>query len=365
MNILEVINVSRDVTWLPWAVQYFFLIGLSTACLFMSLAGVVSSQGHGARFSRLALVGALVCGLTAPVALLADLHQPGRFWRFYAHPNFGSWMAWGAFFSPLYLAGLAVYAWALWKPDLAAAGRSSGTLAPLYRLASRGHQPAPRLVVISAIFTSLMAMLVLGYTGMEMMVVKARPLWNTPVLPLQLAATAFIGASGLVLLLDRGLGAHDGTTENVARRWLFWSLVATCALGTLWLLLGVSHVSATHAAALASVVGHKAWQMTAKWAAVSVLVPLALLVWRPAAFGWLLGLIALHAAWMFRWTVFIGGQTVPKTGAGLYAYQLPLGHDGLLGIAGTAGLWIAILIILTSLLPRSILAAAAPRTPAE
>ena len=28
-NIVETINVAREVAWLPWAVQYFFLIGLS------------------------------------------------------------------------------------------------------------------------------------------------------------------------------------------------------------------------------------------------------------------------------------------------------------------------------------------------
>ena len=28
-HIVEVINMPREVAWLPWAVQYFFLIGLS------------------------------------------------------------------------------------------------------------------------------------------------------------------------------------------------------------------------------------------------------------------------------------------------------------------------------------------------
>ena len=59
----------------------------------------------------------------------------------------------------------------------------------------------------------------------------------------------------------------------------------------------------------------------------------------------------MHSAWMMRWTLFIGGQEIPKTGAGFYQYHLPLGQDGWLGLIGTAGLWIFVFIVLTSLLP--------------
>jgi len=51
------------------------------------------------------------------------------------------------------------------------------------------------------------------------------------------------------------------------------------------------------------------------------------------------------------WTILIGGQSIPKTGAGLYDYHLPLGSDGLLGIVGTLGLWIALLLLMLEYLP--------------
>ena len=47
----------------------------------------------------------------------------------------------------------------------------------------------------------------------------------------------------------------------------------------------------------------------------------------------------------------IDGQTVPKTGAGFYVYALPAGSDGLLGILGTAGLWLFLLLVITAVLP--------------
>ncbi len=351
MSVIEVVNVSREVTWLPWAVQYFFLIGISVACFFMSLPYYLGRAQDSASLARTALIAAVVCGVVAPVALLADLHQPGRFWRFYTNPNLSSWMAWGAFFIPGYLVGLLVYAWAALKPDLAVAGQSGGPLARWHAIISLGDSPAPVVLKASAVFTVLMGFLILLYTGMEVMVVRARPLWNTPLLPLQFAATAFVGAAGLVMVLDRFMGNRDVGTVRAASQWLLWSLVATIVFGSLWYATGLSGLVRTHAEALASVAQLSSWKLTALWLAASVLLPLVLLWIVPSQHTWLGGVLALHAAWMFRWTVFIGGQSLPKTGAGEYAYHLPLGHDGLLGIAGTAGLWIATLIIVTPLIP--------------
>lgn len=365
MSILEVVNVSRDVSWLPWAVQYFFLIGISVACFVMSLPGYVSGRAGGRSFARLALIGALSCGLVAPVALLADLHQPGRFWRFYAHPNLSSWMAWGAFFIPGYVGGLIAYAWAVLRPDFVATGRSEGLVAFFHRRLALGGASSPRLVRAVAGWTLVFAVLILLYTGMEVMVVRARPLWNTPFLPLQIAATSFTGASGLILLLQAVLRDPDPRVERAAGRWLLASLIVTVVLGTAWFLIGALGLDRAHAQALASVAGHSQWQLTAVWAGAATLLPIAILWFKPVGLGWLLGLVALHAAWMFRWTVFIGGQTVPKTGAGLYVYELPLGHDGLLGIAGTLGLWLFITIVLAALLPGPASAGRGALQPAE
>jgi tetrathionate reductase subunit C len=332
-------------------VQYFFLIGISVACFLMTLPGYVFGTPAAKPMARLALIGALACGIVAPVALLADLHQPGRFWRFYAHPNLSSWMAWGSFFIPGYVGGLLIYAWAVLKPDLAAAGQANGVLAAVYRRISCGPGAVPRLVRMVAAWTGVFAVLILLYTGMEVMVVRARPLWNTPFLPLQFVSTSFSGAAGLVLLLQAVLRDPNASAELRAGRWLLVSLLATVGLGVAWYLTGALALDRPHAQALASVSGHTSWQVTALWAGAATLLPILILWFKPVGFGWLAGLLGVHAAWMLRWTIFIGGQTVPKTGAGLYSYELPLGHDGLLGIAGTMGLWLFVTIVLTALMP--------------
>lgn len=348
-NVIEVVNVTREASWLPWAVQYFFLVALSVCCFLLTLPGFVLGRVGWLRAGRLALVGALVCGIAAPVALLADLHQPGRFWHFYAFPNLRSWMAWGAFFIPAYVGGLILYAWALMRPALAAAPCRSALLARVWRIASLGGGAAPQLVRALAAFTAVFALLVLLYTGMEVMVVRARPLWNTPFLPVQFAVTGMVGALGLVLVLDRLHGPSDRAMAAMLSRLLAIAMMAALVLGAVWLGFGILRSDRVHAAALASVADAPAWRMTAVWAGLAAMLTIGLAL-LPRG-GWLAGLVALHAAWMFRWTVFIGGQTVPKTGAGQYEYHLPLGHDGLLGILGTGGLCLFLLIAITSLLP--------------
>lgn len=352
-QIVEVVNVARDVAWLPWAVQYFFLIGLSAGAFLLSLPGEVFKRPGWTGISRRALLAALLCGLTAPVALLADLHQPGRFLNFYLHPNFGSWMAWGAFFIPLYLGGLMLYAWLVLRPALLRLAESPDTaplLAPWYRRLAYGGLESPTAIAAAALLTGLGALLVLLYTGMEVMVVRARPLWDTPLLPVQFAVTALAGAVGLVLLLERRFAAEPADTLPRLNRVLAATQVAALLVGAVWLALGLFGLSSSHAEALAEVAPSAAWRITALWAAGSAAATLWL-AWRRPAHGLLVGLIALHSAWMMRWTVFIGGQEIPKIGAGYYRYQLPLGHDGLLGIVGTAGLWLLLFILLTSFLP--------------
>ncbi|KON81560.1 polysulfide reductase NrfD [Azoarcus sp. PA01] len=350
-DIVETVNVAREIAWLPWAVQYFFLIGLSYGAFLVSLPGLVFRRAGWEGISRLALLAALVCGLTAPVALLADLHQPARFWHFYAYFTPTSWMSWGAFFIPVYLTGLILYAWLAYRPLLVRHADEGGKLASLARRIAYGGHESRHALVAAALLAFVGAALVALYTGVEVMLVRARPLWHTPLLPVQFFVTALAGGLGLTLLFNCALpgGGEPGVTRRMATALAATQFVAL-AVGGVWLALGLSGASPTHAQALAELAPSANWQVSAVWAVAATVVTL-LLAWKRPASGLLIGLLALHSAWMMRWTIFIGGQEVPKTGAGYYSYQLPLGAEGLMGIVGTVGLWIFLFVVLTTLLP--------------
>ena len=360
-HIVELVNVTREVAWLPWAVQYFFLIGLSVGGVLLSLPGCAFGRAGWRKLGRLTLIVGLTCGLAAPVALLSDLHQPGRFWHFYVVARPSSWMWWGSLFVPFYVGALLLYAWACFRPELAEHGRGDGRIGALYRWAAHGDGSAG-LARRAGLLVLVAAALVALYTGVEVMAVKARPLWNTPFLPVQFLMTALAGATGLVLLLNRTIGTADRAVEVQANRLLAVFLGGVMALGALWFAFGLFRLDGAHADALDTVARSPAWRVTAVWAVLATIVPFVIALARPAGSGLLTGLVAVHGAWMFRWTVFIDGQTVPKTGAGFYEYALPMGPEGMLGIAGTAGLWVLLLIAVTTVLPapREPLAAAAP-----
>ncbi|KAA0579802.1 tetrathionate reductase [Azospirillum sp. B21] len=358
-NIVEIINVTREVAWLPWAVQYFFLIGLSVGGVLLSLPGYAFANDEWRKLGRVGLLVALTCGLAAPVALLSDLHQPGRFWHFYAVFRPTSWMWWGSLIIPFYVTGLLVYAWTCFREELQEHGRVDSHLATLYRLAALGGGRDDRLIRYAGLVVLAGAVLVALYTGAEVAVVKARPLWHTPFLPVQFLTTALVGAAGLVLILNRFAADHDLAVEARANRLLAGFLGAVMAVGGLWLAFGLFGIDRTHTEALEGVANSEAWRVTAVWAVLATVAPFVIAVAKPVGTGLLTGLIAVHSAWMFRWTVFIGGQTVPKTGAGFYEYALPAGPDGLLGIIGTAGLWLFLLLVITAVLPTP--ARSAPR----
>ena len=217
-TIVEMFYVVRDPAWAPWAVQYFFLIGLSVGAFLLSLPGLALGKPEWRETSRMALLAALVCGLAAPVALLSDLHNPGRFLNFYLHPQPHSWMSWGAFFIPAYVGLLLVYAWAALAPEFRAAAKQDGVLAPVQKLL--GGPARPGALAMLGIATLIAAALVALYTGVEVMVIKARPLWNSVLLPFQFLTTAVAGAIGLMLLLERFIGAGDRDVEARLNRLL-------------------------------------------------------------------------------------------------------------------------------------------------
>lgn len=84
----EVLAHPQDISWLPWAVQYFFFIGIA-ACAALFACYLHWRKKDAATEENRALLIAITCAITAPLALTADLHQTARVWHFYAWPTPG------------------------------------------------------------------------------------------------------------------------------------------------------------------------------------------------------------------------------------------------------------------------------------
>lgn len=329
MQIIELLTPAYEVAWLPWAVQYFFLIGISATAALMASVAAFSPHGSGMRALLPALVAVLlVSALSAPVSLLADLHQPGRFWHFYAHFTPWSWMSIGAVALPVFIALVLGFVLAWW----------------LQRVA---------VLRMLAVLLALSAVSILVYTGAEVMAIRSRPLWNTPFLPVNFALTGWLAALGAVWLMARWLpGGLQALPHATLRRLGLLAVSALVVSAGLWVIAGLMGVDASFVVALELFTAYPVWRLSLFGSVAAGLVILVLLRapavrYASAGYSLLVAAAMLATAWIFRWILFMAVQGVPKYGAGLYLYSMPLGSDGLLGMIGVFGLCIALIAMVS------------------
>lgn len=353
----EILTPRYELAWYPWAVQYFFMIALSYSALLLTLPGLVFRRERLMPLARLALVVAVTCALVGPVALLADLHQPARFWHFYANPAPWSWMSIGSLLLPPYVALMLAYGWLAWRPALIRKGEGTDLSDRVARWVSLGRWQAPHWVqAVTGLLATVFAVGVMIYTGAELAIIKARPLWHTQWLPVMLALTGLISAAGLVLVLNRVMNGNHADVNRQGVSVILLSLIGAAVVAAVWFVQGLTGYSPSVEAAIESVQFNADWLVSAIWALTAgvvlfVMVALMRRFQGWLVFAWVAGLLAVHMGWAFRWMVLMEVQTVAKNTAGFYQLVVEAGSYGLMGIIGTFGLWLAVLLIIDIVVP--------------
>jgi len=328
-NLIEIISVAQESTWNSWAVQYFFFIGLSVGGVLLTAPALILRKAAWLPVARLALMVAVTTGLVAPVALLADLHQPARFYNFYLHFTPSSWMSWGAFLLPTYLLSLMLFG-----------------VQALYRDAAN-RQPLTRRVAIA---TSLLGLGIALYTGSEMGILISRVLWQVGWLVPGYLISGLAGAAGLALVINNLQSEVSAEANQRLLNWLSLCLLLIAAWVASWLGAGYFNLSSSGGALERLMLVHQPTESLLLWIGLGLAIPLLLSLVNQPGLNLVTGLLAVFGTWMLRWVMFIGGQGIPKNGAGFYPFNLPIGTEGLLGILGSLGLWVVFLIAIRTLL---------------
>lgn len=335
--IREIMARPQEIAWLPWAVQYFFFIGLACGSVIIAVWLRWREPNKTLRLELAAVSLAVVSGTVAPLALSADLHQPARIWHFYAHFTPWSWMSLGSLFLPLFSLSVVSYFVLLLR------GRLRTQTLPFW---ARWLQIFPawqeekwlRWVALGCL---LSAASILLYTGREVSVLRAQPLWYSLWLPWLLLLTAMQAVPPLLACWLR----HEPQWQPRLARYQAVTLLLLCISCLGWWLDGSTSSAALHRLASQGVV----WRLAGIAFVASILLLLAL-AWRVRrrALGakGLLGqcMVALLLCWGVRWLLLMQTQTLPKFNVLTNPYVLPLGSEGLLAILGTLGLWIALII---------------------
>lgn len=106
------------------------------------------------------------------------------------------------------------------------------------------------------------------YTGAEVAIVKARPLWDTHWLPVMFVLTGLVAAAGLVILINRLMTGNDEDVNEQSLKVIFVSMVLSALVAALWISEGITGFSPSVEQAFASLQRNPEWR--ACWPCISV-----------------------------------------------------------------------------------------------
>lgn len=319
--IREILVEPQHIAWLPWAVSYFFFVGISTTAILSALTMKIFKQAT-LQQELIAVAIALSCAVVAPIALMADLHQPTRFWHFFTVATYWSWMWWGAYILPSFIIAILGYFLFLFRQVRSKTAHFSGFALNAFR--------------ILALLTSVLMLL---YTTMEVYQVEARPLWHHYwLMPLII----FSALPTAALLIKENIQLRTKQSPNYLRRWALFGLLLF-ALSVMGLVLSMGETASQFAQLYE--------QNSLPFFTALFVVAIAFLGFIPS-FSLRVGLTALFGiafTWSVRWILLIQVQSIAKYNALANPYRLEWDTDGALGIVAMIGLWSLVSVVIWQL----------------
>jgi tetrathionate reductase subunit C len=368
--IIEIINAFHGVDWSLVIPQYFFFTGISAAAFLISAMTYVFGDEHYRPIAKLSLIVAFTVLVAAPLNLIADLGQQGRFYSLFYHTHATSPMSWGSFLLTTYPLLIALEGVFAFRAGFARkAQKSSGGKQKLYKFLALGNQRVTPETekrdhkwsyILGAIGIPF-AIAVHGYTGYILGVVRARPLWHTPLMPITFLVSAMVSGIAFMLILAWLMVRNDEGRIN----WplidrlavlLGWTIVTDLTIRLFWYSIGFFYSYGSYQDVIHFMFKEHFTETVLIEIVLSLTIPAIVMLIpalrriRPLLI--LSALVTIAGVWLFRWDTVIGGQEIPKTAAGFYHY-LPefWGSKGVMEVISNWAFWIFIFILFTWFLP--------------
>ena len=331
-------NYGSYVPWGLWIAAYIYLIGLSAGAFLMSALVYVFRVERLEKIGKLALLVALATLVGALLTVWMDIGHMGRAWRLLLRTNFGSVMGWMAWLYSIYFILLLVEFWFAMRADLASHAGRPGLGGALARMLAPGGHPgeaarrrdARILLVLGAVGIPI-AVAFHGSVGAIFGVVGARPYWHSGLTPLIFLVGALLSGGALLTFVASLWGPDRGTEEHR-------SVIATLGRIVLALLIldalfewaeysvGLWIAVPAEAESMRLVLfGNYWWVFWIVHVGLGVVVPLVLLVVRPASVGAVATACALIAVTFIsvRLNIVIPGLAVPELEGLKHAFTGP------------------------------------------
>jgi tetrathionate reductase subunit C len=369
-NIIEIINTAKLFEWGPAIPQYFFFTGVSAAAFLISSLAFVFGSRRYRPIAGLALILAFTVLAAAPLNLIADLAQTGRFYELLYRVHLSSPMSWGVFLLIGYALLMGSQALFAFRSGFARrASQSSGLRAKLYRWLALGD---PRVTPeteardrrLSKLLGAAGIPFAIGieiYTGFLLFFAVGRPLWNSPLMPVVFLVSGLVSGFALLILLSwlmvRGRqGQPLWSILDGLGVLLGWTILVDLALRLTWHSLAYNANPAAYAPVIDFLFRQHFVETVILEAVLGMLLPAVVMLAAPlrrvrplfltAAF------LTFAGVWLFRWDTVIGGEEIPKILAGYYAYSPAVwGGTGIMQVVANWSLWLFLFILFTWFVP--------------
>ncbi|WP_235837266.1 NrfD/PsrC family molybdoenzyme membrane anchor subunit [Carboxydothermus islandicus] len=202
-------NLTSETTWGAWVAFYIFFVGLSVGTFLLSTMFYVFKIEHYEKIGRDALLVSIISMVVALCFILLDLGRMERFWHTFRYWNFTSMLAWEVRFYVIYIGLLIAELYLSMRQDLIRVAKGTGWQAALARFLTFGSTDLSEeskkrdhkwLKILGSIGIPIAIFGVLGGEGMLFAGVKARPFWNSGLLPVILVVSALVASIALLLV---------------------------------------------------------------------------------------------------------------------------------------------------------------------
>ena len=209
-DVYVVVNASP---WNYFVPLYIFFKGLSVGALCISALYTVFRSERFKTLAFPAAITSLLAFIPVPFLLLADLHQPLRFWHLLVNFNPMSVISWGTWLIILYPLCL------LWY--IARLALSQGISIPILKGVQESASASQSTSVFGfrglSILTLSLALLADLYTAFLLGVVKGNVLWNSALLPGYFLTSAVVTGAALVLMVYLNKKPEEKTLRTLVR----------------------------------------------------------------------------------------------------------------------------------------------------
>lgn len=356
MTTVHFFNTHHEIYWGLLIALYFYYTGMSAGSFILTSLGTVFGIEKYKKVAKVGVLMAIVLLAFAPIHLLFDLAQPGRFLNLFLYVNGTSAMSWGVYLLILYPVDLLIYAWFMFRQDFVKGMNGTGFKAGLYRFLLFGKTDLSPAALENdkkkgKFFGTLgvpLALAVHGYTGFILGNVQARAIWHTPLMPIIFLMSAMVSGTGLfiivLMLVEKfkfgKLGADIKSLIADMANLMKWFIVVDGALMVIYFIVLWYSNDAGYAAAY-FLLHQDAWSFLGLENGLGMLLPLLILLSKkarqsiPAVVA--ASVLTIIGVLAMRINLVIGGQKLPLTGSQIIEYTAS-GRDiaVIIGIAAAA-----------------------------